>query len=150
VSSVLVDVEGSNGGVGDGTKAESIRKVVVAGVVVLDVECFSGIEAIGLGDGELTRRCRWIACCVGGEDSWGAASGWRRKEVGTNVQQMDLVEFGVVDDGGASIDGSGDDAVGSGTTRVVVDAEAFGLHPALCEEGVFESWPPEGHVHVGW
>ena len=32
-----MDVEGSNGDVGDGTKAESIRKVMVAGVVALDV-----------------------------------------------------------------------------------------------------------------
>ena len=65
-----MDVERSNGGVGDGTKAESIRKVVVADMVVLDVKCFSGVETIGLSDGERTRRCRWIACCVGGEDSW--------------------------------------------------------------------------------
>ena len=67
-----------------------------------------------------------------------------------NVEQVDAVKLGVVDDGDAAIDVGGDDGVGVGTGGIVLDTKAFGFHVALCEEGVFESGTPEGHGHGGW
>jgi len=149
ISSVLVDVERGDGG-GDGAEADGVSEVVVADVVVLDVECFGRVETVGLSDGELARGCRWVACCAGVECSWWAAGwGWGEK-VGANVEQVDAVKLGVVDDGDAAIDVSGDDGVGVGTGGIVLDTKAFGFHVALCEEGVFESGTPEGHGHGGW
>ena len=96
------------------------------------------------------RGCRWVACCAGVECSWWAAGwGWGEK-VGANVEQVDAVKLGVVDDGDAAIDVGGDDGVGVGTGGIVLDTKAFGFHVALCEEGVFESGTPEGHGHGGW
>jgi hypothetical protein len=119
-------------------------------VVVLDVECFGRVETVGLSDGELARGCRWVACCAGVECSWWAAGwGWGEK-VRANVEQVDAVKLGVVDDGDAAIDVCGDDGVGVGTGGIVLDTKAFGFHVALCEEGVFESGTPEGHGHGGW
>jgi len=46
-----VDVEGGDGG-GDSSEADGISKVGITDVVVLNVEGFSGVEAVGVGDGE--------------------------------------------------------------------------------------------------
>jgi hypothetical protein len=60
---------------------------------------------------------------------WAAGWGWGEK-VGANVEQVDAVKLGVVDDGDAAIDVGGDDGVGVGTGGIVLDTKAFGFHVA--------------------
>jgi len=55
---------------------------------------------------------------------WAAGWGWGEK-VRANVEQVDAVKLGVVDDGDAAIDVGGDDGVSVGTGGIVLDAKAF-------------------------
>ena len=47
-----------------------------------------------------------------------------------NVEQVDAVKLGVVEDGAAAIEVGGDDGVGVGTGGIVLDTKAFGFHVA--------------------
>jgi hypothetical protein len=67
-----------------------------------------------------------------------------------DIHKVDAIKSWIVDEGCVPIDVSGDDGVSGGTPRVVAHTKAFGLHPALCEEGVLESRAPEGHRHGWW